>query len=295
MPKKQALVLYMPALHKGYLDFFTAHSDVKTVYVLGQELLDEEDYLRKDLRALTPAQQVSTLHGLSRFDEVNLLNPSGLTKLDATDTELIMPDEDVSHQLADGLKNAKISFYPVFLRWDRRAVNAKDPVNPDRTISAKVFDKEVMQLATKESLSSSNIWRRVGAAIVKDGKVISKSSNRQLPTDFSLWIDGDPRGTLRKGADVETTTDMHAEAKLIANAAKDGCSLKGASIYVTNFPCPPCSKLIAESGLAKCYYSAGYALLDGEELLKSYGVELIHVSEPEDDGHPAEWVAYKKS
>lgn len=287
-------MLYMPALHKGYLDFFKAHPNVRTVYVLGQEILDTVDYLRKDLRALTPAQQVSTLNGLSKFDDVKLLTLTVLAKLDGADTELIMPDDDVSHQLADGLKKAKVNFYPVFLRWDRRAVNANDPVNPDRTISSKAFDKEVMQLATKESGKSSNIWRRVGAAIVKDGKVISKSSNRQQPTDFSLWIDGDPRGTLRKGADVETTTDMHAEAKLIANAAKYGYSLKGASIYVTNFPCPPCSKLIAESGMAKCYYSAGYALLDGEELLKSCGVELIHVGVPEESGHPAEWVTYKK-
>lgn len=295
MPKKHHLVLYMPVLHQGYIRLFKAHQDIEAIHVLGKELLDETDYIRKDLRALTPAEQKKAIEGMHVAPSVSILTPSLLNQLDQTNNKVILPDEDVSRAVAEKFGKAKTSFYPIFLRWDRRAVNAQDPVNPDRAISDREFDVEMMKLATEESAHSSNVWRRVGAVITKDGKLLAKSSNRHVPSEFSLWSDGDPRSTLKKGADLEITNDMHAEAKLIANAARDGVALKGASIYVTNFPCPPCAKLIAEAGLAKCYYSAGYSLLDGEALLKAYEVEIIHVDVPESDGHPDEWVDYKKS
>ena len=38
---------------------------------------------------------------------------------------------------------------------------------------------------------------------------------------------------------------MHAEARLIAAAAREGRATAGAVLYVTDFPCPPCAKLIA--------------------------------------------------
>ena len=48
-------------------------------------------------------------------------------------------------------------------------------------------------------------------------------------------------------------------------------------MYVTVFPCPPCAKLIAYSGIKRLYCGGGYAVLDGEEVLKSNGVEIYFV------------------
>jgi len=295
MHKNKIIAAYVPVLHRGYLDFFDAYPDVSEILVFDQSILEKEDYLRKELRALSPLQQVKILNALGRFKIVKLLKFSDLKKHDKQDLEIIMPDEDVSHKVAKNFNHAKVSFYPVFLRWDRRAVSAENEVSPDRKVSYKEFDKEMMEFATAKSIQSSNIWRRVGAVITKNGKVISSSSNHHMPTDHNLWVDGDPRSTSKKGVGLEITTDMHAEARLIANAAQDGTSLKGASIYVTNFPCPNCAKLIAESGISKCFYSAGYAMLDGENVLNAYDVEIVHVNMPENDGHPATWVPYKKS
>lgn len=294
MPKRRVLAAYVPVLHQGYLRFFDADPAVTDAYVFDTDILSQLDYIRKDLRALTPQQQVELLQALGRFSAVRLLTARTVSQLDRPDTTLIMPDEDVSRAVAGLLEKASVVLYPVFLRWDRRAVDRRAAVSPDRTISSDEFDHEIMRQANAESRRSSNIWRRVGAVIVKDGKVLMKASNRHLPTDHSLWMDGDPRSTLHQGVGIETTTDMHAEAKLIAAAAHEGIALKGADIYCTNFPCPPCAKLIAESGILKCYYSGGYAVLDGEAVLKGYGIEIIHVNEPEDDGHPGEWVAYRK-
>ena len=70
---------------------------------------------------------------------------------------------------------------------------------------------------------------------------------------------------------------MHAEAAVIAEAAKKGIATQGCDVYATTFPCPTCAKLIAAAGIKKLYYQDGYALLDGENVLKSAGVKIIKV------------------
>ena len=50
-------------------------------------------------------------------------------------------------------------------------------------------------------------------------------------------------------------------------------------IYVTDFPCPPCAKLIAGAGIERVYYRQGYAVLDGADVLQAAGVEIVHVGE----------------
>jgi dCMP deaminase len=76
---------------------------------------------------------------------------------------------------------------------------------------------------------------------------------------------------------LELSTATHAEARLIAQAAREGTSTKSAVMYVTDFPCPPCAKLIAAAGIAKLYFRTGYAVLDGEDVLAAAGVEVVQV------------------
>jgi hypothetical protein len=37
--------------------------------------------------------------------------------------------------------------------------------------------------------------------------------------------------------------------------------------------------LLAEAGIKKVYYQKGYSLLDAEEILKAYGVEIVLVQD----------------
>jgi dCMP deaminase len=131
--------------------------------------------------------------------------------------------------------------------------------------------------AEKEAEKSSDIWRHVGALVVKDGKVILKTHNSILPTEQSAYIVGDSRGNFSKGDHVELTMALHCEIGLVAEAARKGVSLEGTSMYVTTFPCPPCAKAVAFSGVKKLYFSEGYGMLDGEEVLRAQGVEIIKV------------------
>ena len=112
---------------------------------------------------------------------------------------------------------------------------------------------------------------------MKKGKAVIVTHNKHMPSEHSPYIYGDPRNNFSKGINIEISTSIHAEARAIAEAARRGISLKDTSIYVSTFPCPPCAKLIAYSGIKKLYYSSGYGVLDGESILKSQDVELIFV------------------
>jgi dCMP deaminase len=129
------------------------------------------------------------------------------------------------------------------------------------------------QAATK----SSDWWRHVGAVLVKDEKIILSTFNTHVPSEQMPYVNGDPRSNFSKGVHLELSTAIHAEARLIAQAAKEGVSLDGASLYVTTFPCPPCAKLVAYAGIKKLYFDEGYGVLDGEQILKQQGVEIVQV------------------
>ena len=50
----------------------------------------------------------------------------------------------------------------------------------------------------------------------------------------------------------------HAEANAIAQAARHGVAIKGASLYVTLEPCYVCMKLLATAQIDKVYFELGY-------------------------------------
>src|SRR5690606_10170342 len=129
-----------------------------------------------------------------------------------------------------------------------------------------------------EANKSSDWWRRVGAAIVKDGGILVSAYNKHLPTEHTPYVNGDPRNAFSKGVNIELSSAIHAEALAISEMAKKGIPLEGTSMYVSTFPCPVCAKLIASSGIKKVYYYEGYSMLDGEDVLRSKGVEIIRVN-----------------
>ena len=49
-------------------------------------------------------------------------------------------------------------------------------------------------------------------------------------------------------------------------------------MYVTDFPCPPCAKLIAAAGIARLYFREGYAVLDGSDVLEGAGIEVVQAA-----------------
>lgn len=295
MPKQPVFAAYVPVIHRGYLQYFKAFPEIKDIYVFDKEILSMLDYIRKDLRALSPSQQKAALIGLQRFKSVKKLDKKILKELDKPDIKFVMPDEDISREVSRQIKKAEIELYPIFLRWDRRNVQDVDLETKD-IISASAFSRSMMARAIRKSKQSSDIWRRVGAAIVtSEKKVIGPIENHAEPSQQTPLIEGDPRNIFNRGVAIEMSLFTHAEASLIAEAARTGQKLEGAEIYVTTFPCPACAKLIARSGIKKCYYSQGYAVLDGKRILDEYLVKIIKVELMPDGETPDPMaVKYKK-
>ena len=276
---KKAVIAYIPVLHEGYRKFLERHRDADVVYVFGQSLINEFDYLAKEIRQLSPDLVKKAIDSWRIVANVEVVEKKDITGLRAE--IFIMPDEDVCRTLAETeFKGRTVEFDTIFLRWEKHKVTEGKPVEADQTISRERFDREVMQRLRTEGERSSDWWRHNGAALIKEGKIIAMTHNEHMPSEHSPYADGDPRNTLHKGVGVELSTSIHAEARLIAEAAGRGESLAECSMYTNAFPCPPCAKQIAFAGIKKLYYQDGYSLLDQERVLRSKGVEIIHV-EPE--------------
>ena len=273
---KKIIIAYVPVLHNGYKKFFERHLDTEILYIFGDTLIKKYDYLAKEIRQLSPDLIKKAIESWNIFKKVEVVEEKDLTILEAD--EIIMPDEDICKSLAEeNFSNKKVTYDSIFLRWDKHKSMEEKPVQADQKISREKFDREVMQKLKVEAEKSSDWWRRIGAAIIKDGEIILVAHNEHLPSPHSPYADGDPRNTLHKGIGTDIATAIHSEARLIAEAARKGISLEGTSLYVTVFPCSLCAKQIAFSGIKKIYYGGGYQMLDQETILRSKGVEIIYV------------------
>jgi dCMP deaminase len=273
----EALIAYVPALHKGYIDFFKKYPNA-SLYLLGKDLVLEYPRMERDIRAIDPEEMKKIISSLGIFSTISVLSKENLDDLKNFDS-IAMPSEDISRMFAEKyLSGKKMTYVSTFLRWDgHNAQKSNIPVNPNRKISTDAFDKEIMNQAYEQAPKSPDWWRQIGAIVVKDKKIIYTGFNRPLPSDQTHNIFGDPRSDFDYGVNFELSKFLHAEAGIIARAAKDGISLDGTSVYVTTFPCPVCAKSIATAGIKKVYYTEGYSLLDAEDILKTFDIEIIQV------------------
>lgn len=284
MPKlgnfQKIIVAYVPVLHEGYRRFFeeSKSKGADTLYLLGPDIIKEYKSLSKDIRALPPEIMGKAVKSLGYFEKVKVVGVNELKKIDNSRTHIYLPDEVVMRELAEKLfPLAMVKYNPIFLRWDKHKSFEQKPVEADQIISQEAFDLKVIELLRKESVKSLDFWRQIGGAVIKDGEVLLMTHNKAVPDEHLHYTEGDPRSDFSKGVNVELSLFFHCEAQMIAEAARKGISLEGASMYVTTFPCPPCAKLVAYSGIKKLYYSDGYGVLDGERVLKSRGVKIIFV------------------
>jgi dCMP deaminase len=274
----KTLVAYVPVLHEGYRRFFEMHEGPKELYMFGPEITAEFPQLAKEIRQLSPALMQQAIDALGIFEHVSILDIETARALNTPEREVILPDEDVSREVAEKyFPKAQKTFDPIFLRWDKHNATKERESVPDARVSKEEFDTKMMAMLEREAGKSSDNWRHVAAAIVKDGQAVLTRHNTHLPSPHSPYAHGDPRGNYHRGDHMELSTALHAEAGLIADAAREGIKLEGADMYVTVYPCPPCAKLVAFSGIKNLYVAGGNPILDAEEVMKSKGVNIIFV------------------
>jgi dCMP deaminase len=279
-----AIIAYIPVLHRGYKHFLHKHlreSDGNNgIFLIGAGLLGDFSYLQKDIRNLEPTEVAAALQAWGFEAEIKALDHQDLETLAAAKTPVIIPREDVTEAVVERyLPDNPVTKEEVFLRWNKNNTDSPAGVDPARTVNADELAVEILAKADSEAALSSDWWRRVGAVLFRGDEVLLTGHNHHLPTDHEPYFSGDPRAVFSKGVNIELSTAIHAEASLIASAAKQGLRIQGAAIYVTTFPCPPCAKLIAQSGLKRLYYREGYAMLDGQAILADAGVEIVQVTD----------------
>jgi dCMP deaminase len=276
----EAVLAYVPVLHEGYRRFLERHGRGRRVFLIGPELHADHRPLAKDVRALPAADAAAAIGALGIAGSVAVLDALTTARLAAEDDlSLILPAEDVSYAVVERhFPRAAVRYDPVFLRWDKtKTVQMLDP-RPARVVSD---DQALADLAEDAATRSIDWWRQVGAALrFADGGPLTAAANTHHPHEQSPYAAGDPRANFFQGVELELSTATHAEAALIAAAAREGRATAGGVLYVTDFPCPPCAKLIAGAGIARLYYRRGYAVLDGRDVLEAAGVEIVEVKGP---------------
>ena len=272
------VVAYVPVLHDGYRRFLERHGRGKPLFLIGPELYEDYRPLAKDIRALDPGLAAAAIGAWGICSAVEVLDAAGAARLGAEGGLIVLPDEDVSHRVADRwFPRSPVLWDSVFLRWDKtKTVRLMEPAAA-RTVSAEEAADELAATAEERASASVDWWRQVGAAIRLEGGEILAAANEHGPHPLSPYAVGDPRSNFFKGVHMDLSTATHAEAALVASAARQGWSTEGAVLYVTDFPCPSCAKLIAAAGVATVYFRTGYAVLDGQAVLEAAGVEIVHV------------------
>jgi len=284
---KQVL-LYLPVLHAGYEDFLTRHGDADEVLLLGRGFQQAYPSLAKDIRALPPERAAGYLRLVVPRARVTVIEPPDLPGA-LTGDRVVMPDEEITRDLARQLdlgEGRAVMLDRTFLRWDREWAAAQAPVSFDGEITAAELPRELIGTAEAIAARSSDWWRQVGAVAARDGQLIACAWNQHRPSEYAPYFSGDPRDGFTRGVRADLSTAIHAEAALVARAARDGVSLAGADLYTTTFPCPACARLVAEAGFGRCYFAGQYSVLDGEQVLRAAGVTLIWVDTRAPAGRP---------
>ena len=147
------------------------------------------------------------------------------------------------------------------------------------------WDSYFMGIAKLVRERSEDPCCKVGACIVKDNKIISTGYNG-MPSrsehGIYPWTKGDPDHTKNKYFYV-----VHAELNAILNSEK---SLKGATLYVTKFPCNECAKAIIQSGISEVIFTDDISLENlqkDDEFIATYNMLMnsyIVVNEYYDTG-----------
>lgn len=139
------------------------------------------------------------------------------------------------------------------------------------------WNKRFMELAEYIASWSSCVRRQVGAVIVKDKRIMTTGYNG-APAGVKTCVEKKEcmrnRLNIASGTHAELCYAAHAEQNAIIQAAKEGLSLIGCTLYCTHQPCVVCAKMIINSGIKEVIYKEGYPDEFAREICEEAGVKL---------------------
>lgn len=118
--------------------------------------------------------------------------------------------------------------------------------------SRPTWDEYFMATALLMASRSSCERLHVGCVVVSGGE----NRNRIVAAGYNGFLPGAAhRSRMRDGHEQAT---VHAEQNAVADAARRGVRLDGASVYVSHFPCINCAKILAAAGIREVVYHFDY-------------------------------------
>lgn len=142
---------------------------------------------------------------------------------------------------------------------------------------SKKWDDRYSLIAGQIAEWSSCRRRKVGAVIVKDNRIVATGYNGAPSGVESCVSRGycvrEQQG-IPSGQRHELCYAVHAEQNAIAQAAKLGASIDGATLYCTHQPCVLCAKLMVNAGIRRVVFQQGYPDAFALEILKDGGIKI---------------------
>jgi dCMP deaminase len=135
-----------------------------------------------------------------------------------------------------------------------------------------------MSIAQVAATRSNCIKRRIGAIIVRDKQIVSTGYNGTPKGIKNCDEGGCPRcwNFGESGSGLSECICVHAEENAIVQAACNGISIQGSTLYSTLCPCSYCAKSIINAGIKCVVYRDPYGLDEiSKRMFKQAGVELI--------------------
>jgi dCMP deaminase len=136
------------------------------------------------------------------------------------------------------------------------------------------FINYFMDVAERTSQLSHAIRLKVGAIIVKDGRIISIGYNG-MPANWENNCEDQIYED--EGFHIRLTTKpevLHAETNAISKLARSTEAGNDATLFCTHAPCIDCAKLIYQSGINSVYYRDTYRDDSGLKFLEKSGVDV---------------------
>lgn len=130
------------------------------------------------------------------------------------------------------------------------------------------WDNYFMDMARMAATRSTCDRAQIGCVLVRD--------NRMLTSGYNGSVSGldhcDDVGHLMDNGHCVRT--LHAEQNAIGQAAMHGIAIKGATAYVTHFPCTLCAKMLINVGVWRVVYLHDYANGRGDEFFKLARIQI---------------------
>ncbi len=144
------------------------------------------------------------------------------------------------------------------------------------------WDTYFMMIADVVATRSSCLKRQVGAVIVKNKQMIASGYNGAPKGLKHASEVGCLRDKLNvpSGTRHELCRGLHAEQNAIIQAAVNGTSTVGATIYCTFLPCVICTKMIINAGMKRVVFKGYYPDDLSVQMFSETNIELVLFKEP---------------